>query len=80
MMGECKFAQKKYGDAVVHFVEVVEGYSFKEWQALSLFELGRCFVELDEKDQARETLAQLVKEHPTHARAKDATALLASLK
>lgn len=80
MMGECKFAQKKFGDAVVHFVEVVEGYSFPDWKALSLFELGRCFVELDEKDQARETLAQLVKEHPQHARAKDATALLASLK
>ena len=80
MMGECRFGQKKYDDAVIHFIEVTEGYSFPEWSALSLFELGRCFIELKEPDKARETFEQFMKEYPEHARAKDATALLASLK
>jgi len=80
MMGECRFAQKKHDEAIVHFVEAVEGYTFPEWQALGLYELGRCFIETGDKERARETLAQLVKEHPKHASVKEATALLASLK
>lgn len=80
MMGECRFGQKKYDEAVIHFIEVTEGYSFPEWSALSSFELGRCFIELKEPERARETFEQFMKDYPEHARAKDATALLTSLK
>lgn len=80
MIGECAFAQKKFEEAVEHFVAAATGYPYEHWQAESNFELARCFVELKMPDQAKETLTELVKEHPQHARVKDANAMLATLK
>ena len=79
MMGECAFAQKKYDEAVEHFLEAALGYPYKEWQALGYFEAGRCFIQLKDTEKARETLQTVVTKFPKHPRAKDAMTLLANL-
>ena len=52
MIGECAFRQKKYQEAVEHFLECALGYSYPEWQALGYFEAGRCFIELKDTTKA----------------------------
>ena len=84
MMGEIVFSRKKYAEASAHFLEVVVGYPAKEqyaeWQALAHLEAGRCFIELKNYEQAREELQTMVQKFATHARVKDAQALLAGIK
>jgi len=84
MMGEIVFSRKKYAEASAHFLEVVVGYpdkeQYAEWQALAHLEAGRCFIELKNYEQAREELQTMVQKFATHARVKDAQALLAGIK
>lgn len=80
MIGVCAFTQKKFDEAIEHFLTTSTGYPYEHWQAEASFELGRCFIELKMPAQAKETLEGLVTQFPKHARAKDASALLASLK
>ena len=80
MMGECAFAQKKYDVAWQHFLEAALGYPYPEWQALGQFEAGRCFIELQMPDKARESLQTVIDKFPEHPRANDAASLLAGLK
>lgn len=80
MMGECAFAQKKYDVAWQHFLEAALGYPYPEWQALGQFEAGRCFIELNMPDKARESLQTVIDKFPKHPRANDAANLLAGLK
>lgn len=76
MLGEIAFAQEKYEKATEHFLDTALGYPYKEWQALSYFEAGRCFLELKNTKKAREVLEELIKKHPEHPRAADAKKLL----
>jgi len=80
MIGECAFAQKKFPEAVEHFLETAVGYPYEHWQAEGYFEAARCFIELKDTAQARETLTTIVQKYPQHARVKDAMSLLANLK
>jgi TolA-binding protein len=80
MIGECAFAQKKFSEAVEHFLETAVGYPYEEWQAQGYYEAARCFIALKQIPQARETLAMLMEKYAKHARAKDAKSLLESLK
>jgi TolA-binding protein len=80
MAGECAFAQKKYEEAWQHFLEAALGYSYPEWQALGHFEAGRCFIELGQFQQARDSLQTIVDKFPDHPRAGDAAKLIASIK
>jgi TolA-binding protein len=80
MIGEIAFRQKKHREAVEHFLEVALGYPYEEWQALSYYEAGRCFIQLKEPRKAIETLETLVKKFPNHSRARDAATLIAELK
>ena len=52
MMGECSFAEKKYSEAVEHFLEAAIGYPYDEWRAMGHFEAGRCFLELKDAGQS----------------------------
>jgi TolA-binding protein len=80
MIGECAFRQKKYQEAVEHFLEAALAYRYPEWQALGYFEAGRCFIALKDKPKALDALGTVVKKFPKHARAKDAAKLIADLK
>jgi cellulose synthase operon protein C len=80
MIGECFFRQKKYQDAVEHFLETTIAYPYEEWRALGHFEAGRCFIALKEPAKALNELETVVKKFPKHTRAKDAANLIADLK
>lgn len=79
MIGEIAFAQKKYEEAIEHFLLVAVGYPYAEWQALARYEAGRCFRELGKQEEALRTWKELVNKHPDHPRAKDAARLIAEL-
>ena len=80
MIGECAFREKKFEEAVEHFLTAALGYPYEEWQALGHFEAGRVFIELKENEKAIESLETVIKKFPQHPKAKDAMALVASLK
>ena len=80
MMGQCCFAQKKFPEAIDCFSEVAFGFKHPEWQPLSYFEAGRCYVQLKNVTAARKMLTAVVEEFPKHARVKDAQAILKQLK
>jgi TolA-binding protein len=79
MMGQCRFAEKKYAEAIDYFSEVAFGFKHDQWQPLSLFEAGRCFIQLQDKPAAISMLETLRKDFPEHARAKDALTILKDL-
>lgn len=80
MMGQCAFAMKNFPEATEHFLEAAFGYPYDEWQCQSHFEAARCLIELKDVAKARESLETVTKRFPNHARAKEATAMLATLK
>ncbi len=80
MMGQCALAAKNFPEATEHFLEAAFGYPYEEWQCQSHFEAAKCLIELKEPAKARESLETVTKRFPNHARAKEATALLATLK
>lgn len=80
MMGQCALAAKNHAEAAEHFLEAAFGYPYEEWQCQGHFEAAKCFVELKDTEKARESLETVAKRFPNHARAKDATTLLAGLK
>lgn len=80
MMGQCALAAKNNAEAAEHFLEAAFGYPYEEWQCQGHFEAAKCFIELKDADKARESLETVAKRFPNHAKAKDATALRASLK
>jgi TolA-binding protein len=79
MIGECAFRQKKYQQAIEHFLEAALAYPYEEWQALGHYEAGRCFLALKDPSRARVELKTVVKKFPRHPRAKDAARLIADL-
>ena len=79
MIGEIRFGQMKYEEAIEHFLLVSVGYPYEEWQALARFEAGRCFVELKDVKRAIKALREMTDKHPEHPRAKDAEKMLNDL-
>jgi len=79
MIGECRFGQKDYSQAVEHFLEAALGYPYEEWQALGYYEAARCFIQLKDNTRARETLQTIITKHAKHPRAQDAQKLLATI-
>lgn len=80
MMGQCALAAKNYAEASEHFLESAFGYPYEEWQCQGQFEAAKCFIELKDVEKARESLETITKRFPNHARAKEATTMLAALK
>ena len=79
MVGEIAFAQKKFEDAIVNYLEVAVGYPYKEWQAMAQYETGRCFIELGDKAKAIAALKIVVDKHPDHPQAENAKRLIEEL-
>ena len=80
MMGQCSLAEKKLAEAAEHFLEAAFGYPYEEWQCQAHFEAAKCFIEMKDVEKARDSLETVAKRFPNHARAKEATTLLATLK
>lgn len=79
MRGEMAFEEKKYEEAVEHFLYVASGYPYDEWKGLARFEAARCLIELKKKQQAVQLLESFVQKQPQHAKANDAKTLLQDL-
>ncbi|HWB09843.1 MAG TPA: tetratricopeptide repeat protein [Pirellulales bacterium] len=80
MIGECAFREKKYDEAVEHYLTAALGYPYEEWQVLGYLEAGRSLVELKNLAKARDMFETLIKKYPNHPKAADAAKLLASIK
>lgn len=77
MIGEIAFGQKRYEDAIEHFLLVTVGYPYPSWQGLASFETARCFAELGNVEKATATLKEMIENHPQHPRVADAKKMLA---
>jgi TolA-binding protein len=79
MIGEIAFAEKKFEDAIVNYLEVAVGYPYKEWQAMAQYETGRCFIELGDKAKAIAALKVVVDKHADHPQSENAKKLIEEL-
>lgn len=79
MIGECCFREKKFAEAVEHYLTAALGYPYDEWQALGHFEAARAFIELGDKERAIDALNTVIERFPQHPKAADAKTLLQSL-
>jgi TolA-binding protein len=79
MIGEIAFSQKKYAEAIEHYLEVAVGYPYKELQGLAQYETGRCLVELGEKEKAIAAFKVVVEKHADHPQVENAKRLIAEL-
>lgn len=80
MLGEMAVADKKYLDAIEHFLIVTTGYPYKEWQGMARFEIARCHLALGNRDKAIDSLKIVVEQFPGHAKAAEAGKMLGELK
>jgi TolA-binding protein len=80
MIGECAFREKKYDEAVEHYLTAALGYPYEEWQVLGYLEAGRSLIELKNLAKARDMFETLIKKYPNHPKAADAAKLLAGIK
>jgi len=81
-IGEIAFAQKRYEDAIEHFIGVTaypDEDFYKEWKGLAHFETGRCFIELKQNDKAIASLKIVVDKFSDHPKAKAAQTLIDEL-
>lgn len=79
MIGECCFREKKFAEAVEHYLTAALGYPYEEWQALGYFEAARALIELGDKERAIDVLGTVIERYPQHPKAADAQTLLKSL-
>lgn len=80
MLGEIAFAERRFEDAIEQYLTVTAGYPFQHWQALAQFEIGRCYLALGKRQKAIDALRVVVEKYSEHAKAQDASKLLAELK
>lgn len=78
-IGECYFAQKKYGRAVRELLKVDILYAYPQWSAAALFEAGRCFEKLGKTVEARRHFKQVADGHKDSQWAAMATQRLSEL-
>jgi len=80
MVGEIDFQEGKFEDAIEQYLLVAVGYPYPEWQARAWFETGRCQIELDNQEKAREAFQTVVDKHADHALAQEAAKQIQALK
>ncbi len=80
MLGEIAFGEKDYDLAVEHFLTLVGGYPYKNWQCKARLEAARCLIELGKKEAASKQLETIVQTFSEFQEAQAAAKLLASLK
>ena len=78
-IGECHFNAGRLEEAVKAFVKVQVGFGFPRWSSMSLLEMGRALEKLEDKNSARETWEELLKEYPDSDAAVEARKRLAGL-
>ena len=78
--GVTLFDQEKYTDAISAFVRVRSVFSsYEEWYYKSLMKLGDCYVELNDKKNARDMYRAVIKKHKNDSLGKEANDKLKKL-
>ena len=80
MLGEIAFAQRQFDAAVERFLRVASGFPHKQWQARARYEMGRCFMELKQKDKAVASFQKVVDQFSDRPEAEHAARLIKELK
>lgn len=63
-IGECRFAQQQYDEALRELLKVDILFAYPEWSAGALFEAGRCFEQLNRTADAKEQFQLLIDKYP----------------
>ena len=63
-IGECLFAQKKYGEAASELLKVDILYAYPQWSSAALYEAGRCLTKLNKVAEAQKQFEQVAKDYP----------------
>ena len=66
-IGQCRMAQKKYGDAASAFLVVPYTYDYPELANAAALEAARAFEEDKKVDQAEKLLNKLIKDNPAES-------------
>lgn len=72
MIGNSYLDQKKYESAVLSYEKVYSNYSFPEWQAPALHQIGWCDMTMKEWARAKSSFDKLISEFPDSDEAKEA--------
>jgi len=65
-IGECMFAMKEYDRALQELVRVQANYSFKDWSAKALLEMGRVLETKGDKPAAIAQFKEVIQKYPGH--------------
>jgi TolA-binding protein len=79
MIGEIYFERKDHKEALRHFIKVVSGYAYPQWQAAAHYETGRCFEVLGKVGQAKQSYQEVVDKFPDSDKVTLARSRLAAL-
>ena len=86
MMGEVRFQQKNYKEAIRNYLKVVGGFAndapegVQRWQAYAAYEAGLCYENLNQSDKAKSLYQEVVEKFPKSDQAELARTRLKSLK
>ena len=64
LLGECYLEQKQLVKARTEFSKVEVLYAFPLWQSKALYEMGRAFIQDNQREQARKVFMQLIEKYP----------------
>lgn len=63
LIGETYFFQKNYKEAHGQFSLVIFNYSFRDWSAAALLEVGKCEENMQQTDEAKKSYRTLIKDY-----------------
>ncbi len=63
-IGMCRMEQKRYLDAANAFLVIPTTYDYPELRAAALFEAGRAYLELNQREQANRQFERILREFP----------------
>jgi len=66
------FSQQKYSEALVEFRKIMNDGSDEEYEAKSMFEMGRCYFSTNDYDQCIKQFTTLIQKYPKHPDLMDA--------
>jgi len=78
-IGECLFVSNKLDEAIVELIRVETKYSFPEWSAKAILELGRIREAQNNEDEAIQRYNEVIERFPKSAAATVAKSLLRKL-
>ena len=79
-LGEANYAQRNFKAAIASYQQLLQRYPRSPKVAEAMLKIGYSYYELGQKDEARQTLAELVRAHPGTTEAGQAQRLLETIK